>query len=237
MTQRQVVITGANRGLGLELARQCVARGDAVWATCRTPDAADELRALSPAAVLPLDVMDADAIERCATDLAQRTERVDLLINNAGANATAFGGTREGSGVFDLDGEHFMAQMRLNALGPMLLTRALLPLLRASQRAVVANISSQLGALALGKRMRRDIGYNASKAALNMITRATAGALQDEAIDTVTIHPGWVRTDMGGPHADVLAEDSAQGVLQVIEDLAPEDSGSFYTWDGRPHPW
>ncbi|MDF1702564.1 MAG: SDR family oxidoreductase [Planctomycetota bacterium] len=237
MDARQVVITGANRGLGLALARQCCARGDRVWAGVRRPDAAEALHALSPAGVLPLDMEDEASIAAFGATLAAQADTLDVLVNNAGANSTAFGGTREHSGVLELSAEHFMAQMRLNALGPMLLTRALVPLLRTGTSPAVVNISSQLGALALGRAHRRDIGYNASKAALNMITAATAGDLEADGIKAVTLHPGWVRTDMGGDEAPLTAEDSARGILAFVDSLGPEHSGGFYRWDGAQHPW
>lgn len=234
---RDVVITGANRGLGLALARASIARGDRVWATARDPDAAEDLAAADPAGILPLDVADASSIEAFGRALGGRTERVDVLFNNAGANSTAFGGTRETSGVLELAPEHFMAQVRVNALGPMLVTRALAPLLQAAPGAWVVNVSSQLGALALGREHRRDIGYNASKAALNMITVATAGALEDDGVAAMAVHPGWVRTDMGGREATVTPEDSAEGLLALLDRATPAMNGGFYCWDGRRHPW
>ena len=234
---RHVVITGANRGLGLELARQCVARGDRVFATARRPAEAAALHALAPTAVLPLDVLDAEGIAAFGGALAQRTDRVDVLINNAGANSTAFGGTREHSGVLELAPEHFMAQMRLNALGPMLVARAVLPLLRVAPGAWIVNVSSQLGALALGRSMRRDIGYNASKAALNMVTVATAGTLEEDGIGALAVHPGWVRTDMGGADAEIGPQESAAGILALVDRAGPAENGGFFRWDGAPHPW
>ena len=235
--KRRVVITGANRGLGLELARQCVARGDAVWAGCRKPQAATALAALGPASILPLDIADAPSIGAFGRAVAADIEGLDLLINNAGVNATAFGADAAHTGVLELDAALFMAQMQVNAVGPMILSRVLLPLLRKSESAVVANMSSQLGSLALGAQMLRDIGYNASKAALNMITAALAGTLGPEGITVVTIHPGWVKTDMGGPEAPMTPEASARSVLATIAGLETGDNGRFLNWDGATHPW
>lgn len=237
-SQRQhTVISGANRGLGLELTRQCLARGDAVWAGCRTPAAAHDLHALHDVTVLPLDVSDPESISAFGASVAAQTDRLDLLINNAGLNATAFGADPTASGVLELEPGHFMAQMQVNAVGPMLLTRVLLPLLRAPDTAAIVNVSSQLGALALGSQMRRDIGYNASKAAMNMITVALAGTLASDGVIAVCIHPGWVKTDMGGANAELTVEESARGLLTTVEALDVEDSGSFLRWDGTTHPW
>ena len=234
---RHVVVTGANRGLGLALVRQLVARGDQVFATARRPDEADALQAIQPAGIFELDASDEASIARFGSALASQAPHLDVLINNAGANATAFGGTKEHSGVLELSSEHFMAQMQLNALGPMLLTRATLPLLRAADAPWIVNVSSQLGALSLGRQMRRDIGYNASKAALNMITVATAGTLEEHGISALTLHPGWVRTDMGGTEAPLTAEDSASGILALIDRAGPDENGGFFRWDGERHPW
>lgn len=234
---RRVVITGANRGLGLELARQCAARGDRVWAGCRSPDSAGELRALEGVEILALDVADPDGISAFGEAVAARCEGVDLLINNAGANGTVFGADVEKSGVLELAPEHFRVQMEVNAVGPMLVTRALLPLLRKGRSPVVANMSSQLGSMALGAQMLRDIGYNASKAALNMISVALAGTLGPEGTVVVAVHPGWVQTDMGGSEAALKTEASARGVLETLAGLSSSDNGCFLCWDGSSHPW
>ena len=226
--RRRVVITGANRGLGLELTRQCIGSGDRVWAGCREPENAGDLAALGPAGILPLDVADAPSVGAFGRAMAAEIDGLDLLINNAGANATAFGGDRLRSGVLELDTALFMAQMQVNAVGPMILTRVLLPLLRKSESPVVANMSSQLGSLALGAQMLRDIGYNASKAALNMITTALAGTLAEEGIVVVTIHPGWVKTDMGGPGANLSIDDGVDTIvwLATLPDDGP--TGGFF---------
>lgn len=234
---RRVVITGANRGLGLELARQCAARGDRVWAACRAPAQADGLKGLDRVQALPLDVANPGSITAFTEALAIQAESVDLLINNAGVNGTAFGATREAAGVLELPADNFRQQMDVNAVGPMLLTRSLIPMLRAAPQGVVVNVTSQLGSLTLGMQMRRDIGYNASKAALNMITRALAGTLGPEGLIAITLHPGWVRTDMGGSEAPLTASASAAAILSTIDGLRPEDNGAFLNWDGSPHPW
>jgi len=234
MASRRVVITGANRGLGLELTRQCLARGDAVWAGCRSPELAHELKTLGEARILALDVADVESIQAFGHSVAGQTDGLDLLINNAGVNATAFGADDSRSCVLYLDPALFMTQMQVNAVGPMLTTRVLLPLLQTSDNAIVANVSSQLGSLALGAQMLRDIGYNASKAALNMITAALSGTLAPDGISVVSVHPGWVQTDMGGPEAPLTPQASATGVLTAVDSA---ESGAFLQWDGTPHPW
>lgn len=234
---RRVVVTGANRGLGLELTRQYAARGDEVWAGCRSPEMATALRGLSNVTALPLDVVDPPSIQAFGESVGRETDRIDLLINNAGASGLAFGADGDHSGVLELAPEHFHAQVEVNAVGPMMVSRALLPRLRAAGSAVIVNVSSQLGSLALGAQMQRDIGYNASKAALNMVTVALAGTLGPEGVIAVAIHPGWVQTDMGGAEAPLTAEVSAAAILTTVEGLTAADNGRFLTWTGETHPW
>lgn len=236
-TKRRVLITGANRGLGLELARQCQARGDAVWAGCRAPESAHELQALDGVRVVPLDVTQAESVRAFGEAVAAETGGLDLLVNNAGVNAQAFGADPAKSGVLDLDPAHFTAQMDVNAIGPMLVTRALLPLLETPSSALVVNVSSQLGSLARPVSARHDVGYNASKAALNMITSALASALGARGVAAVAIHPGWVQTDMGGAEAPLTAQASAAAMLATFDRLGPADTGRFLNWDGTPHAW
>lgn len=234
---KTILITGANRGIGLALAREAATRGYAVIAGCRTPEQATELNEVEGARIAPLDVTDPESIRAFATFALDGERAIDLLVNNAGVNATASGGDAKHSGVLELAPEHFEAQMRVNAIGPMLVTRALLPGLERAAQGLIVNISSQLGALALGSRMRRDIGYNASKAALNMVTVALAGELEAEGIRAIAVHPGWVQTDMGGGEAPLSAEASAAAMLDSWEQLPSGTTGAFLTWEGRPHPW
>ncbi len=236
-TERTIAITGANRGLGLALTKRHAEAGDRVFAGCRRPDDSEDLRALPRVTPVPLDVTSAASIRAFAAAVTLGADHVDVLINNAGSNATAFGGDAAHSGVLELDAEHFRAQMEVNAIGPMLVSRALLDLLRKSGHGRIVNISSQLGALTLGAQMRRDIGYNASKAALNMITAALAGTLEAEGVMAVAIHPGWVQTDMGGSAAPLTASESAAAIFDTVSGLSAADSGRFLTWDGSPHPW
>ena len=113
----------------------------------------------------------------------------------------------------------------------------MLPLLRAGRDAMVINVSSQLGSMALAQTMGADTVYNVSKAALNMLSLKTATAVRDDGIGVVMIHPGWVRTDMGGPSAALTVDESANAIVDTIESLSIEDSGRFIRWDGTDHPW
>jgi NAD(P)-dependent dehydrogenase (short-subunit alcohol dehydrogenase family) len=229
---QRVVITGANRGLGLALAQAYATRGDEVWAGCRTPEAADDLKAIT-SNVYALDTGSAESITTFARALDGRA--VDVIVNNAGVDGRSFGAPDSGRDVLALDVANIESQMRVNAIGPMLLVRELLPALGRGSR--VVNLSSQIGSMEVSAGMGRDVGYAVSKAALNMITVKLAWRLHDDGIIAVAIHPGYLRTDMGGPTAPMGAAESAAALVSLIATLTLEQSGSFVRWDGTVHPW
>jgi NAD(P)-dependent dehydrogenase (short-subunit alcohol dehydrogenase family) len=231
MAQR-VVITGANRGLGLALACAYAARGDEVWAGCRTPEAAGELRAVA-SHVLALDMGSAESIAAFAGHLAGSA--VDVVVNNAGVDGRTFGAPESVRDVLALEVDNIEAQMRVNAIGPMLLVRELLPSLGAGSR--ILNISSQVGSMEISAKMGRDIGYAASKAALNMITVKLGWRLHDDGIIAVAVHPGYLRTDMGGSRAPMDAAESATALVALTDGLTLAQTGQFLRWDGSVHPW
>ena len=239
---RHCLVTGANRGLGLEFVRQLLARGDRVVATCRHPGRATALNALAGEhpgrlQVLPLDVAVARSREELVRELPLVLEgaRIDLLINNAGL---LHGGERFGQ-VAQSDLE---ASLHTNAIGPFLLTQALAPWLAEAgndarrEGAVVANLSSEIGSIAQRREFRTP-SYAIGKAAQNMVTSLLAPALAIRRIKTVALHPGWVRTDMGGNTAQLTPGDSVAGLLRVIDGLQAGDSGRFLDWQGRTLPW
>ena len=235
MSTRRSLVTGANRGLGLEFVRQLLARGDRVVATCRHPGKATALNALAgehPGRlhVLPLDVADPRAIAELQRELlllADDGDRLDLLVNGAGV---LHSGERFGSvSAVNLDDS-----FRTNAMGPFLLTQALAT--RLADGARVANITSQLGSIANTTRSGTP-SYDISKAAQNMATALLAAALRERGIVVVALHPGWVQTDMGGAGATVTPADSVAGLLRVIDGLKLSDSGRFLDWRGQSLPW
>lgn len=234
MDRRHCLVTGANRGLGLEFVRQLLARGDHVIAACRLPGKANALTQLAGEypgrlQVLPLDVADPRTHASLARELALVTdgEPLDLLIHNAGVLR---GGERFGQvQAKDLD-----ASFHTNAAGPFLLTQALAGQL--ADGASVANISSEVGSIALRQEFRTP-SYAMGKAAQNMATSLLAQALAPRGIKVIALHPGWVRTDMGGQQAALGAQESVGGLLQVIHRITLEDSGGFFDWQGQPLPW
>ena len=234
MEPRHCLVTGANRGLGLEFTRQLLAGGARVVATARHPGRATALNALAGEhpgrlQVLPLDV----AVARSRDELLRELplvlgeRRLDLLLNNAGV---LHGGERFGQ-VAEADLE---ASVRTNAIGPFLLVQALAGLL--GDGGIVANLSSEIGSIALRREFRTP-SYAIGKAAQNMATVMLSHALQPRGIRVVALHPGWVRTDMGGERAPVLPAEAAAALLQVLERLGPTDSGLFLGPDGAVLPW
>ncbi|MGO4221661.1 SDR family oxidoreductase [Lysobacter sp. TAF61] len=229
---RRSLVTGANRGLGLEFVRQLLARGDRVIATSRHPGRAHALNQLAgqnPGRlhVLPLDLTDPKSHAELARELPLVTDGIDLLINNAGV---LHSGERFGHvAAAQLDDS-----LRTNAGGPFLLTQALAPHL--VEGAKVANLSSMLGSIASVDGFHTPT-YAISKAAQNMATVLLAQALRERGITVIALHPGWVQTDMGGSGAQVTAADSARGLLAVIDAAKLADSGRFIDWQGKPLPW
>jgi NAD(P)-dependent dehydrogenase (short-subunit alcohol dehydrogenase family) len=223
---RTVLVTGANRGLGLEFAKQYRAAGWNVIGTARKPQDADELRATG-AEVVQLDVADAKSVASLAADLSGRS--LDMLINNAGV-----GGRTES--LEQVDFGEVARVFAVNTLGPMRITQALLPNLRAGSRKTVVSITSNLGSLEQNT-SGHYYGYRESKAALNMFTRSLAAELKGEGFTCIVMSPGWVRTGMGGDAAPLSPEQSITGMRGVIDKLTPADTGKFYRYDGSIVPW
>ncbi len=221
-----VLITGANRGLGLEWARQWHARGATVIATARKPEDAEDLRRLG-VRVEPLDVADPASVARLAERLGDTP--LDVLINNAGIGGRI-------PSLAALDAKQADRVYQVNCLGPMRVTHALLPALRKGHRKLVVNISSRLGSLALNEGGSY-YGYRESKAGLNMFTRSIAAELRPDGFTCIAMSPGWVRTDMGGPDAAIGPEESVAGMLKVLDGLTPGDTGRFLGHDGESIPW
>lgn len=239
---RRVVVTGANRGLGLEFARQLLAAGDDVVAAARQPKKADELHKLVSASggrgiVVGLDVGDPASVAGAALQIGERFDAVDLLVNNAGIWSAPGQPERASAGALaDLRPEPVLEVLRVNAVGPILVTQALAPLLAAAGRATVVNLSSGLGSIerATG---RGNVAYGMSKAALDMLTRHLAAELRPQGTIVVAVSPGWVSTDMGGPAAPLGPPESVQGILNVIDALTPAQSGCFLDHTGATVPW
>jgi NAD(P)-dependent dehydrogenase (short-subunit alcohol dehydrogenase family) len=223
------VVTGANRGIGFEFVRQMIARGDDVVAGVRRPDRADSLRALAAERlrILTLDVADPASVVAFARELGD--EPVDLLINNAGI-------VGDRGELTSLDAEDLSRTFLVNAVGPVLVTRALLPNLRRGQARKVVHLSSGMGSIG-DNTSGGSYGYRMSKAALNMASRNLAHDLKLDGIMSVVLNPGWVQTDMGGPDATLPVGESVRRMLGIIDKLTIERTGQFLNHTGEPYEW
>ncbi len=223
------VVTGANRGIGLEFVRQLTARGEEVDATARDLEEAEELRALARLGIRlhvhPLDVADDASVTAFAEQLGRGS--IDVLINNAGVSGV--------KGGEPIDPPDILRVFNVNAVGTLRVVRALLPRLRSGKARKIVNLTSHLGSIADASGGR--YAYRLSKAALNMATRILAEDLRGDGFLTVALHPGWVQTRMGGSAAPVPPEQSIQGMLRIIDGLTAEQSGRVFDFQGRPLPW
>ena len=226
MTDQITVVTGANRGLGLELCRQLKQAGAHVIGTARDPQGAIDLRALE-IRVEALDVADAESVAAFAQRLGDTS--VDLLINNAGVGGA-------GEGISELDIDDAERKFQINSLGPIRVTQALMPHLRRGKGRKIAHVSSRTGSIS-DNGEGGYYGYRISKAALNMFNRSLAVELVGQGFVCVVLHPGWVRTQMGGSSAPQSTEASARGLLRIIGRLRRQDTGRFFDYTGVEIPW
>ena len=218
-----ILVTGAGRGLGSELARQYAADGWRVIGTVRSAQAKLPARVERQVA----DVTDRRQIAALAKGL--RGVALDVLFCNAGISG------KRGMALGSFDYESWEEVLRVNLLGAAAVTEALLPNLLAGDRKVVAMMSSRLGSIAEASGMT--LPYATSKAALNMLVKGLAAQLAAKGVIVVALSPGWVRTDMGGASAPLAPETSVGGLRQVIAGLKQRDSGKFLSHDGSPIPW
>ena len=238
-----ILITGANRGIGLALTETYLAHGDAVIATCRNPVKAAALQALlnenKNLSILPLDVTDAQSIAALVNALDGQP--IDILINNAGIlsgsnpRLTSMD-SDPGQTLGSLDPAGWETLFRANTIAPIMVTQALLSNLKQGKTRKIAMISSSWGSITT---MDEEVfmGYGSSKAALNFATKSIALALQKDSFVVVSLSPGWVRTDMGSQEADLTPQESAARLMRVIDALTPEQTGHFIRHTGELIPW
>ena len=224
------LITGANRGIGLELAKQAASAGHKVIATARNPASARELRNLAEdrrLTIVEMDVTDPHSIAKGRASVGEGP--IDLIVNNAGV----IGPKRQS--VLDMDFEGFESTLATNVIGPLRVTQAFLANLRAARGAKIAAISSLMGSFSYSG--AHQTAYCVSKTALNRLMKALAAELKSEGIAVGIYSPGWVRTDMGGPNASLAVEDSAAGLIRQFATLSLAHSGEFRNYDGKPMSW
>ncbi|MGA8864452.1 MAG: SDR family oxidoreductase [Gallionella sp.] len=228
------LITGANRGIGLEFCRQYAADGWRVLACCRYPEKSDELNKLASQNpglinVYALDVGDHVEIDRLAQVLAG--ESIDLLINNAGIYPDS-----DKSGFGHTDYAEWMQAFRVNSMAPLKMAETFAAQIARGRQKTIVTITSKMGSIADNSGGGSYL-YRSSKAAANMVVKSLSIDLKPFGIIAVVFHPGWVKTDMGGPNALLSAGQSVSGMRQVISRLAPADSGKFFGYDGQEVPW
>jgi NAD(P)-dependent dehydrogenase (short-subunit alcohol dehydrogenase family) len=226
-----VMIVGATRGIGLELVKQYAGEGNTIIACARDKGAADQLDEVAASAdnisVEQLDVSDPASIE--AAKAAIGDQPVDTLIIVAGVT----GGGRQS--LDDMDIEEWHRTLDANTIGPLLVAKNFKDNLVASGNGNLMILSSQLGASTWP--MGGMYIYSSTKAAVGKVGKILSIDWASDPVIVSIMHPGWVQTDMGGPHAEITAEESASGIRSVIAGLTKEDSGNFYKWNGDIHPW
>jgi len=225
------LITGANRGIGFEFARQYLADGWQVYAACRDPDSASELRRLADDSddklqILALDVTDPVSVQAAAAKLDGQA--IDLLLNNAG-----IGGPR-GQTIGHIDYEAWMKVLDVNTMGPMRVSEAFVDHVARSERKLIVILTSGMGSLA-DNTSGGSFAYRSSKAAVNMVMRSLSIDLAPRGITCVVVNPGWVQTDMGGSHATLTTVESVTMLRRLIDTLGPAQSGKFFNYDGREY--
>ena len=231
---KTVLITGANRGIGLEFVKQYASDGWRVLACCRNPVTAAALNDLvvqhkGHIAVYSLDVADFEKIEHLSQELADVT--IDLLINNAGIYPTS---RSDGFGKTDYDA--WTRAFHINAMAPLKMAESFISQVTKSQLKTFVTITSKMGSVA-DNRGGSSYVYRSSKSAVNMVMKSLAIDLESTGAISVLLHPGWVITDMGGPNGLISTAQSVTGMRQVISHLKMENSGEFYAFDGQVVPW
>ena len=229
---KTLLITGANRGIGLALTEHYLVAGWQVLATCRMPKEAQALNALThryrSLTLFTLDVTDYQQVTTLAERLAGQP--IDILLNNAGAYGpknTPFG---------QCDEQAWRNVLEINTIAPLKLAEAFVPHVQSSQTKVIAAISSKVGSHTENTQGGGYI-YRSSKAALNSVIKSLHNDLSPYGIKTISLHPGWVKTEMGGPNALIDANESAKGLKAVLDNLTAEQSGGFYNYLGQQLPW
>jgi NAD(P)-dependent dehydrogenase (short-subunit alcohol dehydrogenase family) len=235
MNNKVVLITGANRGIGLELTKQYLANGCTVITTCRDKNSAVELISLKnkfaeKLLIESMDIAYPEQIEELANKLSIESIKIDLIVNNAGYL------DRDNQSIHAINYAHAEMSYKVNSLGPLYLTHCFLSLMNKEGLPKIAIISSDMGSLSLQQNLAW-YGYRMSKAAANMLAVNLSKELTDDNIAVVAIHPGWVKTDMGGFTANEDVDDSAVGIMKVITNLSINNSGGFYDFNGDELPF
>ena len=227
-----ILITGANRGLGLEFTRQFAPEAKRIIACCRNPARANELNQIATQSggvvqTRRLDVTDATRVKALAAELADQS--VDLLLNNAGIMGPKLAG-----GVQDVDA--WRQVLEVNTIAPLKLVESLLDSVASSRRRLIVNISSKMGSIG-DNQSGGGYVYRSSKAALNAVMKSLALDTAERGVIVLLLHPGWVVTDMGGPKGLIDAATSVAGMKRIIDSADNSLAGQFLNYDGAQIPW
>lgn len=233
---KRVLITGSNRGIGFGLASQYLESGDFVVPTYRQRSAAESLFTIAesePQKWFPAqyNAAEPETVEELAEFVDKKLGKLDLLINNAGMNSATSGYPKKTNILGELSSEILLDYLSTNTIAPLLLSQALLPALRKSANPMIVNILSSSGSISR-KDTGGNYGYSLSKAALSMVTKILAADLKPEGLIVIGIHPGWVRTRLGGANGFLTPEESASFLAERIGAISPKDNGALLNWDG-----
>jgi NAD(P)-dependent dehydrogenase (short-subunit alcohol dehydrogenase family) len=231
-----LAVTGCDFGLGAEVAKAALGDGYRVFAGCLKPARAREMRALEKSSGGRLDVFGVDlgneaSVRRAAAWIGRRTRRLDVLVNNAGIYWT--------DGLDRVDFASLRRMHEVNAFGPLCLVRHLRPLLAASGKGRIVNVSSEAGSMGGVRNARPIYAYAASKSALNMFTRRLSHELAGEGTRVISIHPGWMRTPMGRAGGNPTQEpaETARDILRLVSRMGAAMNGGFFLHSGERYPW
>ena len=234
--QETVLVTGANRGIGLAVAKVYAESGDKVFAACRQPEKADELKSLQknhPGLVdlVALDVDSDESVKSAAKEVGGKAGHLDALINMAGIMPGRYDAKLE-----EMDFNDSRKAYETNVLGPLRTAKFFLPLIRKAKNGRIVNVTSGLGSIS-GTDNPNFYAYGASKSALNKVSRTLALELKKDNIVCVALDPGWVKTDMGGPNAWLTPEQSSTAIVKTVKDLTMERTSLFIYNDGKTLNW
>lgn len=222
------VVTGANRGIGLEFAKQLLAEGHSVIAGVRSPESMKFSH--EKMSILQLDVSSTSSVHEFAENVKSMSQSIDILVNNAGRMDGRW------QSLEDVDPEVSLEVLNVNTIGPLRVSQVLWPLLQASNKGKIANISSLMGSID-DCMSGRSYAYRTSKTGLNMITKILAVEGKDHNITVTAYHPGWAKTDMGGERAPVPVSVSVKGLIELIHKQDIAQSGRFFEYTGDELPW
>ena len=232
MANPTILITGANRGIGLELTEQFAEDGWQVLACCRNPADAGQLQALIERGLdIELHALDVTDYEQMATLASQLDKRpIDILLSNAGIYGS------KGVGFGEVEAQEWRQVLEVNTIAPLMLVQAFVEQVAASQQKLVAVISSKVGSIADNSGGGGYV-YRSSKTAVNQVAKSLSIDLADREISVISLHPGWVQTEMGGPNAEISTHESVSGLKNILQSAGRAQSGQFIEFNGDRIPW